>query len=282
MDQSLLLHAPFVHSIFHPSDFSVASENAFAHALALALMCQTTFTILHAGGSLEDWERFPAVRTTLERWGLLEKGSPHSAVFEQLAVRVTKVNLQNRSPLRATLDYLTRYPTDLIVMATEGRQGLPRFLQPSVAERIAERSGTQTLFVPAKARGFVSLQTGQMSLHRILLPVDHHPSPLPAIEYASRIVTAIGEPVEVHLLHVGETAPMPAYELPEIPHCLWHTEHRRGEVVNEVIKAAHEYDVELIMMATAGHEGILDALRGSVTQQVLRRAPCPLLAVPSL
>jgi nucleotide-binding universal stress UspA family protein len=37
-----------------------------------------------------------------------------------------------------------------------------------------------------------------------------------------------------------------------------------------------------MMMATAGHEGILDALRGSVTQQVLRQAPCPLLAVPAM
>jgi nucleotide-binding universal stress UspA family protein len=34
-------------------------------------------------------------------------------------------------------------------------------------------------------------------------------------------------------------------------------------------------------MATEGHEGILDALRGSVTEQVVRRAPCPVLAVPA-
>jgi nucleotide-binding universal stress UspA family protein len=33
-------------------------------------------------------------------------------------------------------------------------------------------------------------------------------------------------------------------------------------------------------MPTRGREGILDALRGSVTEQVLRRAECPLLAVP--
>jgi nucleotide-binding universal stress UspA family protein len=33
-------------------------------------------------------------------------------------------------------------------------------------------------------------------------------------------------------------------------------------------------------MATQGHHGVLDALRGSVTERVLRRAPCPLLAVP--
>ena len=33
-------------------------------------------------------------------------------------------------------------------------------------------------------------------------------------------------------------------------------------------------------MATEGHNGILDALRGSVTERVLRRCERPLLAVP--
>ena len=36
----------------------------------------------------------------------------------------------------------------------------------------------------------------------------------------------------------------------------------------------------MIAMTTAGQEGILDTLRGSVTQQVLHRSPCPLLAIP--
>jgi nucleotide-binding universal stress UspA family protein len=282
MDQSFILNVPFVHSVFHPSDFSAASENAFAHALAIALIRQTKFTILHTGGSMEDWKRFPPVRMTLERWGLLERGSPQSAVFDQLAVRITKVNLRERNPLRATLDYLTTHPTDLIVLATEGRQGLPRFMQPSVAERIAERSGTSTLFVPAKARGFVSLQNGKISIRCILVAVDYQPSPLPVIEYASRIATAMGEPVKIRLLHVGDATAMPACELPEIPNCTWHKEHRQGEVVTEIIKAAQAHAADLMMLSTAGHEGILDALRGSVTQQVLRQAPCPLLAVPAM
>jgi len=32
---------------------------------------------------------------------------------------------------------------------------------------------------------------------------------------------------------------------------------------------------------TEGHEGVLDAMRGSVTEQVLRRSTCPMLAVPA-
>jgi nucleotide-binding universal stress UspA family protein len=33
-------------------------------------------------------------------------------------------------------------------------------------------------------------------------------------------------------------------------------------------------------MATEGHQGFLDALRGSTTERVLRGALCPVLAVP--
>jgi nucleotide-binding universal stress UspA family protein len=34
-------------------------------------------------------------------------------------------------------------------------------------------------------------------------------------------------------------------------------------------------------MATAGHADVLDALRGSTTERVLRLARCPVLAVPA-
>ncbi len=127
----------FVDSVFHPSDFSAASENAFAHALAIALVRQTEFTILHTGGSRHDWRKFPAVRATLERWGILEPGSPHSAVFKQLAVRVNKVSLKSRTPLAAILHYLDKHPTDLIVLATEGRSGRPSCAQPEADGRRA-------------------------------------------------------------------------------------------------------------------------------------------------
>ena len=45
---SEILDVPFVHSVFHPSDFSPESANAFAHALAIALIRRTEFAILHS------------------------------------------------------------------------------------------------------------------------------------------------------------------------------------------------------------------------------------------
>ncbi|MGI9202494.1 MAG: universal stress protein, partial [Woeseiaceae bacterium] len=90
---------PLVRSVLHPTDFSPASDRAFAHALAIALLRQTDFTILHVGpenASDADWSRFPSVRQTLERWGLLDAGSPRSAVMDDLQVRVKKVAIRSR------------------------------------------------------------------------------------------------------------------------------------------------------------------------------------------
>jgi nucleotide-binding universal stress UspA family protein len=55
---------------------------------------------------------------------------------------------------------------------------------------------------------------------------------------------------------------------------------REGPVVETIISVAEEIDANIIVMPTAGHHGLLDDLRGSVTERVLREAPCPVLAVP--
>src|SRR6187402_2207906 len=78
---------PFIETVVHPTDLSPASERAFAHALAVALVRRARLTILHvAPDDRPDWDEFPAVRATLERWGLLEPGSSRGAVFDRLGV----------------------------------------------------------------------------------------------------------------------------------------------------------------------------------------------------
>ena len=41
---------PFVQSVLHPSDFSPASKNAFANALAIALRRRTRLSLFHVVG----------------------------------------------------------------------------------------------------------------------------------------------------------------------------------------------------------------------------------------
>lgn len=285
MKNSTAATLPFVQSVLHPTDFSPASNRAFAHALAIALLRQTNFTILHVSpekASNMDWTRFPPVRQTLERWGLLEVGSPQSAVFDELRVRVKKVAVQNRHPVRATADFLNNEAADLIVLATEGREGLSRWINRSDAEAMARWSRTMTLFVPGDAkRGLVSLEDGNFNFKNILVPMDREPDCVAAVEFARRAAEILGDGnVDITLLHVGDSQP-PTPALDEGPGWTWHTEHRQGEPVAEILLAADSHMADLIVMATAGHDGVLDALRGSTTEKVLRQVRCPLLAVPA-
>jgi len=168
---------PFIESIVHPTDFSAASERAFAHALALAVLRRASLTLLHVGSDLHgDWSGFPAVRAILERWGMLKPGTEQAAVFEEVGVRVTKRAIASRFPALAVVDYLDEAPTDLLVVATEGRDGAARWLQGSVAEAMSRWSKTMTLFVSAQTeRSIVSLADGNLTLNNVLIPVDHAP-----------------------------------------------------------------------------------------------------------
>lgn len=275
-------------SVFHPSDFSSASEFAFAHALRLAMAGGrgAELTILHAAGNGvygANWQKFPAVRGTLERWGHLAPDSTREAVFEQLGVVVTKVSSRSSNALRSIVKYLEGHPTDLIVLATDGREGVPRWLRPSVSEPLPRLTRTMTLFVRNGARGFVALEDGHVTLRRIVIPVDRDPPPELAIEAAVLAASALStEPVALLLVYVGAAGDMPDVEVPDDPRLSCRRIVRQGDVVDELIRVAEESEADLIAMATRGKQGFLDALRGSTTQRVLRRAPCPVLAVPLL
>ena len=275
---------PLVKSVVHPTDFSPASERAFAHALAIALLRQTRLALLHVGKDEHvRWNEFPQVRATLERWNLLKPGSAQEDVFAELGVRVSKHALPGRSPAVALLSYLDRSPADLLVVATEGREGLARWLHGSVAEAMARRSKTMTLFVPNQApRGFVSPADGSLTLANVLVPVDRSPDPATAIEFARRVAEIGGdEGVTITLLHVGAENGMPHVAAADGDGWTFTRMFRDGDPVEQILAAADEVKADLIVMPTAGRAGVFDVLRGSTTERVLRRAPCPLLAVPA-
>lgn len=273
--------APFVQSVLHPTDFSESSEHAFAYALAIALRRDARLTMLHSGSehpTRETWSSFPGVRDTLTRWKLLDEGSPRSAILDELHLRVEKIAVRSGSAVSAVADFVEDHPTDLIVLATEGREGLARWLRPSVAERAARKSETMTLFVPQHARDFISLDDGSAHLTRIVVPVDERPSPSGALEVAARAAGVFGKgAVAIDVLHVGTVMP----RLSLLKGVVWNEMVQAGDPVDEIVRIAERHRAGLIVMATAGHEGFVDALRGSTTEQVLRRAPCPVLAVPA-
>ncbi len=268
-----------ISELLHAFDPNEDHRVALAHALKFAVFARARLSLMSLcpPRSPADREQEDEPWATLARWS---QGRPSTGQAEpELTVRHLRVAGQD--PVKACVGHLRSNPTDLVVLATHLLRGKVSWLGKSTAEALATRIGEMTLFVPQGVQGFVSTDDGSVTLQRILVAVAGEPRPEPAIEAARRIMVSI--PVEagtVSLIHVGDSE-MPRVRLPDVPGWTWNTLCPPGEVVQTILTTAADMHAQLIVMTTAGHHGFLDAIRGTVTEHVLREAGCPLLAMPA-
>jgi nucleotide-binding universal stress UspA family protein len=270
-----------VSNIIHPTDFSRGSDVAFAHALRIALGTKGQLEILHVDRekSRPNWDDYPSVRDTLCKWNILAADA-HKSDVAKLGVNISKSACKGEETSSGVLDHIARRGADLVVMATHRRKGLDRWLHSSIAETASNRTDAASLFIPYGIDGFVSLDSGEVSLNRILVPIDAVPEPQPVVDAVGELVDAIcPESVDVTLLHIGDPARMPSPTLPVSQKCRWTWETRVGNVVDAICEYAEENNIDLIAMTTNGHDGFLDAIRGSTTERVLHRCNCAMLSV---
>ena len=274
--------APVLTSILHPTDYSDASNDAFAHALRFALAARCHLHLVHVDrhGGEAPGVSFPHVRSLLAGWKLMHEMDPRSDLEAKLGVRISKHQINPTDTVQAMVDYLDYHPSELIVLGTEGRSGWAYLKEGSTAERIARAARASTLFVRSHSRGLVDESNGDLFLNRALMPIDKDTPWIGAFDEAARLLNFLNpNGVEIKLLHVGDETPIVptdgvAVRAEDI-------ELRRGPVVDAIVKAARDCEADLIIMPTAGHRGILDAVRGSTTERVVRQAPCPVLAIPT-
>jgi nucleotide-binding universal stress UspA family protein len=268
--------------VFHPTDFSEGNQSAMAHALRLAQLARGEFSVLHVTEPNTDveWGAFPPVRKLLQQWGLLGEGAEHEDVV-RLGLLVKKVVRSGKKAVPVISKYVADHEPDLIVLSTHQRKGMARWLSDATAEPIARSSKVATLFVPRQVHGFISKETGNIMLKRILIPIHHAPMPHGAVEAAVRLAEICEcDDVVLTTLYVGKEGDQPSVEIPLRDG--WQVEHlvREGDVVEHILSCSEDNHADLIVMATQGQNGFLDALRGSTTEQVLQQAKCPLLAIP--
>ncbi|MDP1769929.1 MAG: universal stress protein [Nitrospirota bacterium] len=269
--------------IFHPTDFSAAESSAFAHALKLTCLVQGELTMMHVDPTVgrKDFEDFPRIRPLLARWGVLPEGSSKSDVVN-LGIQIKRVRAVADHATDAILQQLMAHPSDLLVLSTHQRDGFARLTHKAVAEPLSRKTQTKTLFVPTGVEGFVSTETGKINLTRVLIPIVHTPHPQPAIDLAAELASALGsEKVLFELVHLGKEDDLPKFTKPERPGWSWETLAAKGDPVEWILAAGAEFDVDLIVMMTEGHNSLFDLLRGSTTERVVRGARCPLLAIPA-
>ncbi|MGQ0666584.1 MAG: universal stress protein [Nitrospiraceae bacterium] len=273
---------PFKH-IFHPTDFSTDSHTALVHALKLAVTAHAELTMMHIDPKVgrADFEDFPRIRPILEQWKIFRAHSTQDQVTETgLSIKETRATAKN--PTTGILEYLATHPADLLVMATHQYDGLERWQHQTIAEPVARVSHTPTLFVPTHIEGFVVKETGQAKLRRVLIPVSEKPTPQVAIDTTTQLALALGcERLTGLLVHVGNESMLHSLCYPTRKGLLWRTMECHGNIVDVILGMGADFDVDLIVMTTAGHDSLLDTMRGSTTERVLRGARCPLLALPA-
>lgn len=271
--------APF-YKIFHPTDLSTASEVAFVHALKLALAARGELRIMHVDPDIPqtDWSGLPRVRDTLARWGLLPPGSSKSDVA-RLGLHIEKILAYHEEATRSLEQHLARHPADLLVLATHQPDVMDRLMSKSVAEPLARHAAIPTLFIPEKTNGFVRQNDGRAELQNITIPISDSPSPQAAVEAATKLATVLQQPsITFTLLYVGRQEDVPSVAVVDRPGWTWQTSVRTGDVVDAI--ATDSAGADLVVMVTAGHHGLLDALLGSTMERVLRQIRCPLLSIP--
>ena len=270
-----------MNNIFHPTDFSSKPDIAFAHALKLAWATHSQLTLFHVNESLDElnWQEFPSVRATLAKWdqSLSEQKAdrtPHSKIH------VEKILYKGKEPSSSILKHLDRHPADLIILATHQLGGQPFF--HSVSEPVSRKSHTMTLFIPLSTEGFVSQDNGNIHLQNILIPIDHDPQPCQAFHAVMTLLNVLQcGPVSITVLYLGDKEEMPRYNPHQRNIDTWNEVTYFEEVVVGILEAEQKTGADLIVMPTQGHQGFLDALRGSTTEQIVRGARCPVLAVPT-
>ncbi|SRR5579883_602125 len=144
-----------------------------------------------------------------------------------------------------------------------------------------------------------------IDLHRILVPTDFSKFSQHALTYAAAFAEKFG--AELYLLHVvqnlalviPEVIPVEPPLTPSVEQLTTavqsafdrvisenrlhdlaiHREVREGTPFYEIVQYAREAAIDLIVMGTHGHTGLAHVLLGSVTEKVVRKAPCPVLTV---
>lgn len=262
-----------------PTDLTTASSCAFIHALRLAMLARCGLDLMHvkAPHDTTDWSAFPHVREVLAQWDVMDRNDPPAEIAHKTGVNVRKVEIAHPDgPAAGVFNYIMEHSAALVIAAPHARNGLLRWVDPSVSESILRQSHRPTLFIADEMRPFVDRDTGAVRLQRVLVPVDHEPDPAQAVNRLERLFGAFGLAPEYVLVHVGEAAP----EIVDTKGIAVPVSTVGGDVVTGVLGAAEANAVDLIAMPTKGHDSLIDMVRGSTTERVMRASKWPLLALP--
>jgi nucleotide-binding universal stress UspA family protein len=278
------------------TDFSESAEAAEATAIRLALRLSAELHVVHvyeAPSAELPPHALPLVTTYVEELRHDAAGKLGEVRARALAAGITAETEAEPGPcVEAISERAEEIRADLIVVGTEGRSGVRRFLLGSIAEGVARHAPCSVLAVRPGPELFDGAP--------ILLADDFSRPAERAREAAVELARACGTSLHVvHAINLGVPG-VGASEVAEpgkiLDFALSVAKTRIEEFANGVdvpvsmdvaaeapvpaiCDAAEARKAPLVVVGTHGRTGVGRALLGSVAERTMRHAPCSVLVV---
>ena len=274
-------------TLLYATDFSPSAANAFPHALTLGLLLRARIVLLHVRTPLRDdlsqsavfFDSAEAMHREAERVAaqLLDQRLAEAGPLET-ASRIVRGRLADEGILDAIGDDSAEW----VVMGTHGRRGLDQFLMGSTALAVAKKSPVPVITI----REDVPAPDPEQPYRRILVPVDLSAGSEGSVRSAWDFAQITRGSLLV--LHVGRReGENPSIQdrmdalVRDCDPARVETLAVPGQPEEIILQEARRMPADLIWMAKKGHSILEYVLLGSVTERVLRMAPCPVVAIPS-
>jgi nucleotide-binding universal stress UspA family protein len=275
-----------VREILWATDLSPEADLALDHARLLAQRFEASLELYHAVSVPDHRFAHWAFAHGHEIWAEAERHARECLArrAEPLSVSHRVVVERSACISRSLVDHIRHTRPDLTVLSTHGRTGLPHLLLGSVSEEVVEHAFRPVLWVREPDHGRA------LPYRRLLVPTDFSPASCRAFPMAALFARRFE--AEVLALHVAAprthawspTAPHPPTEA--MVHDLMAADFEgievkprveSGRVWATIAELARQEKVDLVVMATRGHDSVADRVIGSNTERVIRHGPCPVL-----
>ena len=262
------------------TDGSEASQGAIEAALALARRWSCRILLLQV---LEYNPGFASqALDSVPEWEQEAREGLQAVRDRALALGITTEIMVHRGEVvhHAILAEAEQRRPDLIIMGRRGRTDLAEVLMGSVTARVIDQSPMNVLVVPRKA---------PLTFQRLLVAHDGSSSS----EAAWRVALILSRACFCYLLAV--CVAQKTADLPDVQEFLKRLQGEadregipldtlmlRGNPDEAIIQAANARGADLFILGSRGRSGLTRLLRGSVAEQIIGKARCPVLVVKHL
>jgi len=284
-------------NILVATDFSDSSRAAARAGLSLAKKCLARIQFLHVVSYLEEVYNFSRFGIPDQEWQSTIRKTLEDFFPAELYPNSERYLVTGHSTADEILKFARTHQSDLIVIGSRGRSAITKMLLGSVTHQMSRLSEIPLLIV-RDAQHSKSRYQGE----RVLVPTDFSDAAMKALDLGLKFANFLK--ADLHLVHVVDLPAMQEFQrnypvqktVPES--CELNTDSvlqqmlanqqvigtvkvatLSGEPVAEIIKYAHDNQIDFIVMGTHGRKGMERVLLGSVTAGVAAKGKVPIMTV---